>query len=78
MAVAQTSADKSVGVRHAPASSPTAWTVLDSYAKTKEAVALSARGRGPDAGGAQVLSLPARTPSDDDDSRYRSKDEVAE
>jgi 2-oxoisovalerate dehydrogenase E1 component alpha subunit len=51
--------------------------VLDSYAKTKEAVALTRAGDGPSLVELKCYRFQPHT-SDDDDSRYRSKDEVAE
>jgi 2-oxoisovalerate dehydrogenase E1 component alpha subunit len=51
--------------------------VLDSYAKTKEAVDLTRAGEGPTLIELKCYRFQPHT-SDDDDSRYRSKDEVAE
>jgi 2-oxoisovalerate dehydrogenase E1 component subunit alpha len=51
--------------------------VLDSYAKTKEAVDLTRAGDGPTLVELKCYRFQPHT-SDDDDSRYRSKEEVAE
>jgi 2-oxoisovalerate dehydrogenase E1 component alpha subunit len=51
--------------------------VLDSYAKTKEAVAFTRAGEGPSLVELKCYRFQPHT-SDDDDSRYRTKDEVAE
>src|SRR2546425_13304621 len=50
--------------------------VLDSYAKTKEAVTLTRAGEGPTLVELKCYRFQPHT-SDDDDSRYRTKDEVA-